>query len=170
MKPPHCDAEISEMRNSCLKKLFPSADDLKTIEEEYAEFAHLDKEYFSLDAMVDREILDPKTWWVTHRALVPKLQSLTLKLPSQPASLSCYERNWGTYNLIHKIMKSKTRPEWADDLVFVHTNLRLLSRTKADYYTDPKSMLWDVEGDCFVASFVTGVLEFATLSIDEPEF
>jgi hypothetical protein len=84
--------------------------------------------------------------------------------------LSCYERNWGTYNLIHKIMKSKTRPEWADDLVFVHTNLRLLSRTKADYYTDPKSMLWDVEGDCFVASFVTGVLEFATLSIDEPEF
>jgi hypothetical protein len=43
MKPPHRDAEISEMRNSCLKKLFPSADDLKTIEEEYAEFAHLIK-------------------------------------------------------------------------------------------------------------------------------
>ncbi|GJM88600.1 hypothetical protein PR202_ga04679 [Eleusine coracana subsp. coracana] len=168
--PPHRDAWVSEMRNVCLEKLFPAADDLKTVKEEYAEFTHLGIEYFSMDSIIDRDILDPKTWWVTHGASVPKLQSLALKLLSLPASSSCYERNWSTYSLIHKIMKSKSRPVWASDLVFVHTNLRLRARTLDEYYTHSESWLWDVEKDCFVANLVAGVLEFATLSLDEPEF
>ncbi|GJN14422.1 hypothetical protein PR202_gb01245 [Eleusine coracana subsp. coracana] len=146
------------------------ADDLKTVKEEYAEFTHLGIEYFSMDSIIDRDILDPKTWWVTHGASVPKLQSLALKLLSLPASSSCYERNWSTYSLIHKIMKSKSRPVWASDLVFVQTNLRLQARTLDEYYTHSESWLWDVEKDCFVANLVAGVLEFATLSLDEPEF
>jgi hypothetical protein len=158
------------MRNSSLKKLFPAADDLKIIKEEYAEFVHLGNGHFSLDSAVDRDILDPKTWWVSHGAAAPRLQSLALKLLHQPASSSCYERNWAAYSLIHKIMANKRRPEWADDLVFVHTNLRLFSRTTDHYYTDPESKLWDVEGDCFESNVVAGVLEFATLSLDEPEF
>ena len=124
--PPHRDIEISDTRNSCWKKLFPKADDLKRIKEEYGEFALFSTKSSGLDSMIDRDKLDPKTWWLTHGATVPKLQGLALKLLSQPASSSCYERNWSTYSLIHKIMKSKLRPEWVDDLVFVHTNLRLL--------------------------------------------
>jgi hypothetical protein len=96
----------------------------------------------------------------------PKLQSLALKLLSQPASSSCYERDWTTYSFIHKILKSKPRPEWADDLVFVHTNLRLLSRMSEYYLTDPQSKLWDVGGDDSFAS----ILESANFSLDEPEF
>lgn len=76
--PQHYDAGISEMRNSSLKKLFPEADDLKIIKEEYAGFVHLGNEHFSLDSAVDRDILDPKTWWVTHGAAAPRLQSLAL--------------------------------------------------------------------------------------------
>ncbi|KAK3138761.1 hypothetical protein QOZ80_5AG0373090 [Eleusine coracana subsp. coracana] len=167
MYPPHRDIEISDTRNRCWKKLFPTADVLKTVKEEYGEFARLGTKSFGLDSMVDRDKLDPKTWWLTHGASAPNLQSLALKLLSQPASSSCYERNWSTYSLIHKIMKSKLHPEWADDLVFLHTNLRLLSRTSEYYLTDPQSRPWDVGGD---DSAFGSILESANFSLDEPEF
>ncbi|TVU19386.1 hypothetical protein EJB05_35531, partial [Eragrostis curvula] len=165
--PPHRNIEISRMRNKCWKKIFATEDNLHTIKKEYAEFARLGID-FCLDSWADRDILDPKTWWMTHGASAPKLQSLALKLLSQPASSSCYERNWSTYHLIKKIMKSKQRPEWADDLVAVHTNLRLLSRTSEYYLTDPDSRLWDVGGDSSI--FLASVVERANFSLDEPEF
>lgn len=95
-----------------------------------------------------------------------QLQSLALKLLSQPASSSCYERNWSTYDYIAEIMKSKRRSKCAEDLVSVHTNLRLLSRTLEYYLTDPESRLWGVGGDDFLGC----VLQSANFSIDEPEF
>ncbi|KAL6609967.1 hypothetical protein ACP70R_039936 [Stipagrostis hirtigluma subsp. patula] len=164
--PQHRHIEISKERNSCMKKLFPP-DDLITIKTEYAEFALLGAR-FGLDSWTDWDILEPKTWWVTHGASVPKLQNLALKLLFQPASSSCYERNWSTYSLICKIMKSKHRPKWANDLVFVHTNPRLLSRASEYYLTDPESRLWDVGGDDPI--FLASVLEYANFSLDEPEF
>ncbi|KAL6619232.1 hypothetical protein ACP70R_034371 [Stipagrostis hirtigluma subsp. patula] len=164
--PQHRHIEISKERNSCMKKLFPP-DDLITIKTEYAEFALLGAR-FGLDSWTDWDILEPKTWWVTHGASVPKLQNLALKLLFQPASSSCYERNWSTYSLICKIMKSKHRPKWANDLVFVHTNPRLLSRASEYYLTDPESRLWDVGGDDPI--FLANVLEYANFSLDEPEF
>lgn len=164
--PPHHDAEMSDTRNSCLRRLFPTTDDLRTIKQQYAEFALLGTKYFSLASMVDRDELDPKTWWVTHGASVSKLQSLALKLLSQPASSSCYERNWSTYNHIAEIIKSKQRSKCAEDLVSVHTNLRLLSRTSEYYLTDPESRLWDVGGDDYLGC----VVQSANFSLDEPEF
>jgi len=55
-------------------------------------------------------------------------------------------------------------------LVFVHTNLRLLSRRSLGYKDDPNHM-WDVGGDQFDSLDETnlGRLEFEDLSLDEPE-
>lgn len=60
-------------------------------------------------------------------------------------------------------------PERAEDLVFVHTNLRLLSRKSEKYHHGPTRM-WDVGADAH-ESFTSGVgiLEIANLSLDEPE-
>ncbi|KAF2306999.1 hypothetical protein GH714_023189 [Hevea brasiliensis] len=55
-----------------------------------------------------------------------------------------------------------------EDLVFIHNNLRLLSRNSSQYY-DEKTKLWDVGGDQFGSMEDVGVLEFANLSLDEPE-
>ena len=63
-------------------------------------------------------------------------------------------------------MKGKHHSKCAEDLVYVHTNLRLLSRTTEQYLTDPESKLWDVGGD----DFVENVLQSANFSLDEPEF
>ncbi|CAN6360089.1 unnamed protein product, partial [Urochloa humidicola] len=148
--PPHHDVEMSNTRNSCLRQLFPITEDLRTVKQQYAEFALLGTKYFSLGSMVDRDVLDPKTWWVTHGAAASKLQSVALRLFSQPASSSCYERNWSTYDYMREIMKSKQRSKCAEDLVSVHTNLRLLSRMSEYYLTDPESRLWDVGGGDFL--------------------
>ncbi|KAL0862487.1 hypothetical protein Bca101_041605 [Brassica carinata] len=61
-------------------------------------------------------------------------------------------------------------PQRAEDLVFVHTNLRLLSRRSSAYKEGPSSM-WDVGGDQFdsLDEINLGRLEFEDLSLDEPE-
>ncbi|GJR32398.1 hypothetical protein Tco_1108630 [Tanacetum coccineum] len=56
----------------------------------------------------------------------------------------------------------------AEDLVFIHNNLRLLSRS-TDQYNEEKTMMWDVGGDDFGTLEDIGFLEFASLSLDEPE-
>ena len=58
-------------------------------------------------------------------------------------------------------------PKRAEDLVFIHSNLRLLSRNSSKY-KEEETKLWDIAGDDF--SFgENGILEIATLSLDEPE-
>ncbi|CAN4112721.1 unnamed protein product [Withania somnifera] len=86
---------------------------------------------------------DPLSWWANHGVSVPLLQRLAYKLLPQPASSSCYERNWTTSR--------------AEDLVFVHYNLWLLSRKKEKY----------ISGDHFdIDETTNGLIE---LSIDEPQ-
>ncbi|KAL8550112.1 hypothetical protein ACS0TY_008804 [Phlomoides rotata] len=56
----------------------------------------------------------------------------------QLSSLSCCERNWSTYYFIQNIKMNKLAPSRADDLVFVHYNLSLLSRNGNEYKGETK--------------------------------
>jgi hypothetical protein len=56
----------------------------------------------------------------------------------------------------------------AEDLVFVHSNLRHLSRRTESYKTWETKM-WDVGGDSFESLSGVEILEIANLSLDEPE-
>jgi hypothetical protein len=58
-------------------------------------------------------------------------------------------------------------PERAEDLVFVHSNIRLLARKAEDYKSGPSTM-WDVGGDAFESLSGVGILEVTDLSIEEP--
>ena len=64
--------------------------------------------------------------------------------------------------------RNKLTPKRAEDLVFIHNNLRLLSRN-SDEYNEEKTTMWDVGGDDFGTMEDTGFLELANLSLDEPE-
>ena len=86
---------------------------------------------------------DSLSWWANHGVSAPLLQQLAYKLLIQPVSSSCCERNWNTYSLIHNIKRNKLATSRAEDLVFVHYNLRLLSRKKEKYINGP-SKYWDV--------------------------
>ena len=59
----------------------------------------------------------------------------------------------------------------AEDLVYVHSNLRLLSRRNEEYIHTATKM-WDIAGDSWNESDMhggVGILENAALTLDEPE-
>ena len=59
----------------------------------------------------------------------------------------------------------------ADDLVYVHSNLRLLSRRNEEYVNIATKM-WDIAGDSWNESDIhgrVGILENVALTLDEPE-
>lgn len=118
--------------------------------------------------MLDRLNLDPQSWWAFYGSMAPMLQSVAARLLGQPSSSSCCERNWSTYSFIHSIRRNKIQPQRAEDLVFVHTNLRLLSRS-SEKYKEGETKMWDVSGDSFDPFDGAGELEIANLSLDEPD-
>ena len=65
--------------------------------------------------------------------------------------------------------RNKLTPSRAEDLVFVHNNIRLLSR-KSEEYLKGSSQMWDIGGDNHETFDGAGVLELADLSLDDPEF
>ena len=66
--------------------------------------------------------------------------------------------------------RNKLTPQRAEDLVYVHNNLRLLSRRSPNYNED-KSKMWDIGGDGFDSMDIenAGILDIADLSLNEPE-
>ncbi|XP_076926718.1 uncharacterized protein LOC143589995 [Bidens hawaiensis] len=70
-----------------------------------------------------------------------------------------FERRWSTYAFIHSLRRNKLNTSRAEDLVYVHNNLRLLSRNRTD---DVK--IWDVGGDAFDSMEDVGFLVVADLA------
>lgn len=151
-----------------LKKYFPNAAERRIVTKEYANFANMSAGFADSDSIEFRYDLDPKSWWVTYGTSAPALQGLALKLLALPSSSSCAERNWSTYSFIHSLRKNKISTQRAKDLVFIHNNLRLLSR-KTPGYLKGSSKFWNIRGDKFGTFEDVGDLEFAELSLDEPE-
>ncbi|XP_072146540.1 putative transcriptional regulator tpeD [Setaria viridis] len=166
--PPHKNKEVSQMRMTCFKKFFHIPQELAKVKEEYSRFSSCSEEFNDPDSIHDRWAVSPMTWWTNHGQSVPLLMSLALKLLSQPASSSCCERNWSTYSFIHSVKRNALTPERAEDLVFVHSNMRHLSR-RTDAYKTGETRMWDVGGDSFDSLSGVGLLEVADLSIDEPD-
>ncbi|PWA67780.1 HAT dimerization domain, Ribonuclease H-like domain protein [Artemisia annua] len=162
---PHRDREISQERAKCLRRLFPNPDEHRRLLDEYAMLSTKSGCFSDLTSIEMMGTTEPKSWWVNFGAQTPFLQTLALRLLGQPCSSSCAERNWSTYSFIHSLRRNKLTTSRAQDLVYIHNNLRLLSRNPTD---DEK--MWDVGGDAFDSMEDVGFLEFADLSLDEPEF
>ena len=128
------------------------------------------EDFSSSDSINDRWYMSPIKWWIVHGTSASILQSIALKLLGQPCSSSCCERNWSTYNFIHSMKRNKLTPQRAEDLVYVHNNLRLLSR-KSPNYNEGESKMWNIGGDGFDSMDIenAGILEIVNLSLDEPE-
>lgn len=165
---PHADRELTAERKKCIKKLFPDADERRAVNMEFANFSDGREDFADVDALTDRGKMEPKAWWLVHGVNAPILQKVALKLLAQPCSSSCSERNWSTYSFIHSLKRNKMTPQRAEDLVFVHSNLRLLSRNSPQYQEEETKM-WDIAGDNFGSLDDSGILEVANLSLDEPD-
>ncbi|CAA7040562.1 unnamed protein product [Microthlaspi erraticum] len=143
---PHRDGEISCERIKCFRRLFPNDDEHTKVLNDYADFSMKMGSFDDLKCIESMSIMEPKNWWVNFGAQTPLLQGLAFKLLGQPSSSSCAERNWSTYAFIHSLKRNRLLPSRAVDLVFIHNNLRLLSRNDNEYETQ-KTKMWDVGGD-----------------------
>ncbi|KAG5544627.1 hypothetical protein RHGRI_017158 [Rhododendron griersonianum] len=166
--PPHKDEEVTNERKKCLKRYLNDSMERTKANMEYAKFSTKEGSFSDVDSIEDRYNMDPHSWWVIHGASAPILQTLALKILTQPSSSSCCERNWSTYSFIHSLRRNKMTPQWAKDLVYIHSNLRLLSR-RSPQYCSGATKIWDIAGDQFGTFDDIGMLEVANLSLDEPE-
>ncbi|GAV56480.1 LOW QUALITY PROTEIN: Dimer_Tnp_hAT domain-containing protein, partial [Cephalotus follicularis] len=165
--PPHKDMEINQERTKCIRKYFPNLEDRNKVNMEYAEFVGKNGDFRDFDSIENRYAMDPKAW-VVHGACAPMLQTIALSLLAQPSSSSCAERNWSTYSFVHSMKQNKMTPKLAEDLVYIHSNLCLLSR-KSPQYAQGETKMWDIGGDAFDSLEDIEVLEVVSLSLDEPE-
>ncbi|XP_010693420.2 uncharacterized protein LOC104906377 [Beta vulgaris subsp. vulgaris] len=170
--PPHRDTEISEGRVSCFRRLFPDNADFARAMDEYTMFSYKSGVYRGGENLYTRGTMDPMSWWVNFGSSTSLLQALAFRYLGQPTSSSCCERNWSIYSFIHSLRRNRLNPKRAENLVKIHTNLRLLSRNTNEY-TAGKTKLWDVGGDQFDVmddgNDENAFLEFADLSLDEPD-
>ncbi|GAV70795.1 DUF659 domain-containing protein/Dimer_Tnp_hAT domain-containing protein, partial [Cephalotus follicularis] len=126
--PLHKDREINQEITKCIRKYFPNLKDCNKVNMNYAEFVGKNGDLRDFDSIENRYAMDPKAWWVLHGACAPMLQTIALRLLAQPSFSSCAERNWSTYYFVHSMKRNKMTPKRAEDLVCIHSNLRLLSR------------------------------------------
>ncbi|XP_038715219.1 uncharacterized protein LOC120008915 isoform X1 [Tripterygium wilfordii] len=166
--PPHKDVEVARERMKCFKKYFSNSEERMMVTMEFVNFSSMSGDFADSDSIHHRNDMDPKSWWVTFGASAPLLQNLALKILVQPSSSSCAERNWSTYSFVHSVRRNQMAPKRAEDLVFIHSNLRLLSRRQPDY-SKGESKMWDIAGDKFGTFEDVGELEVAQLSLDEPD-
>jgi hypothetical protein len=110
--------------------------------------------------------LEPKQWWGIHDQHTPELKSITLKVLGQPLSFSACEMNLSTYGFVYSLRRNKLTPTHAYDLVFVHSNMCLLSRRIKDSLKG-LSQMWDVGKDNHEIFDGAGILQFAYLSLDK---
>eukprot|EP01018_Ginkgo_biloba_P015612 Gb_00740 [translate_table: standard] len=96
------------------------------------------------DAIDCRDKMDPVAWWENFGSETPQLQTLAIRILSQISSIASFQGNWCTYDFIHSEKRNKLGTEKVDDLIYIHYNLRLLSRRYSNYLSGVTRM-WDMD-------------------------
>ena len=144
-KAPHQDKEVAIGVKKAFQSLFLAS--LQTeVREEFACFASGLEDFGDMLALDERGSMNPLKWWTCHGANGVHLQILATRILSQVANSSAAERNWSTYGFIHSVKRNRLGSQKAEDLVYVHSNLRLVSR-RGEEYTNGPHKEWDVEAE-----------------------
>jgi hypothetical protein len=141
---PNKDFEVVQGYKTALRKIYRDVGMAMEVREEFGAFVQSTGNFSDPLAMDDRGHMDPITWWGFHGGDSIHLSTLATRLLSQVASSSSTERNWSTYGFIHSVKRNRLGAGKAEDLVYVHSNLRLLSHSTPEYKKGP-SRMWDVE-------------------------
>ena len=135
-KPPNKDLEVMEGVMEALGRIADSEHEFKV-----NDFV-MRRGMVALSAVkLDAATMEPIKWWFSYGDQAPNLAARVL---SQPISSSSTERLWSTYGYIHSVKWNKLNVKTADKLVYIHHNLRLLSRS-TDSYKDGAHANWDVD-------------------------
>jgi hypothetical protein len=134
-KAPHKDKEVANGVTKAFQRLFPASQQTK-VREEFACFAAKLEDFADI-SLEERRTIDPVKWWTSHGENGVYLQILATRILSQVASSSSAERNWSTYGFIHSVKRNRLGSKKAGDLVYVHSNLCLVSCRGEEYALGP---------------------------------
>ena len=141
---PNKDSEVVQGYKTALRKIYRDVGIAMEVHAEFGAFVQSTGNFSDPLAMDDRGHMDPITWWGYHGGDNIHLSTLATRLLSQVASSSSAERNWSTYGFIHSVKRNRLGSKKAEELVYVHSKLRLLSHKKDEYKLGPTKQ-WDVE-------------------------
>ena len=81
--------------------------------------------------------MNPIKWWTCHGANGVYLQDFATCTLSQVANSSSGKRNLSTYGFIHSLKCNKLGSQKAEDIVYVHSSLHLVSHRGEKYTSGP---------------------------------
>ncbi|KAK8538727.1 hypothetical protein V6N13_009109 [Hibiscus sabdariffa] len=95
-------------------------------------------------ARIDATMMSPISWWSTYGSETLELAEISIRVLLQPISSSSAERVWSTYSYIHNIKRNQLNAKRSEKLVFIHSNIRLVSRFTTSYKEGPCKK-WDID-------------------------
>lgn len=124
------DDDIFDTATAAICKMHQNIEQSDTIRLQFLAFTERRGKFST--ATAKRDARNPKInvlqWWKFHGGDAKELRDVAFKVLAQPISSSSLERPWSTYSYIHNAKRNRLNSSCADDLLFIHTNLRLLSR------------------------------------------
>ncbi|KAJ9560251.1 hypothetical protein OSB04_005411 [Centaurea solstitialis] len=142
-KAPNQDVEVVRSVMDAFARIAENDEEFKLLRDQFARFHTKKGIYSKVATQADSVTMDAIDWWSSYGAETPELAEVAKKVLSQPISSSSAERNWSTYSYIHNVKRNRLNSKRADKLVFIHSNIRLLSRFSKDYKSGPHKK-WDV--------------------------
>lgn len=133
--PPDQDDDVFEGAIAAICKMHPNVGHMDTVRLQFLSFVEKKGKFSSPTAK--RDARNPKInalqWWKFHGGDTKELRDMAFRVLAQPISASSVEKPWSTYSFIHHAKRNQLNESQADDLMFVHSNLRLLSRFNQNY-------------------------------------
>jgi len=121
------DREVMDGWDKILNKMFLDRTERRVIRTQLAYYRDMEGVFGWEDAQKDRFLVNGTTWWQDYGADTPALQRLAIRILSQGCSASPCERLWSSFGHIASKKRNRLGSMKANDLVFVHANLRLLT-------------------------------------------
>lgn len=143
-KAPNQDKEVMIAVIEAFDKISEDAAEQNLLRSQLNQFV-MKKGLFALpQVQLDAVTMSPIDWWFSYGGETPELAEVAKKVLSQPISSSSAERNWSTYSFIHSVKRNRLNTKTADKLVYIHANIRLISRFCESYKTGPHCR-WDMD-------------------------
>ncbi|KAK9048331.1 hypothetical protein SSX86_032706 [Deinandra increscens subsp. villosa] len=143
-KAPNLDKEVVQGVLEGFNRIAENRDESRNLREQFVTF-HMKKGLYSdPGAQLDAVTMEAIDWWSTYGSETPELAEVAKKILSQPISSSSAERNWSTYSYIHSVKRNRLNCKRADNLVYVHSNIRLISRF-SESYKEGQHKKWDMD-------------------------
>ncbi|KMS96520.1 hypothetical protein BVRB_8g202130 [Beta vulgaris subsp. vulgaris] len=143
-KAPNLDKEVVFGCMEAFGRIAEDADEEKKLRDEFAEF-QLKKGIYSMpQAQIDVVAMDAIDWWCVYGSQTPNLAEVAKRVLTQPITSSSAERTWNTYGNILSLKRNRLNRSRTDKLVYIHSNLRLISKFSDGYKIEPHHK-WDID-------------------------